>query len=461
MKKIMVVLVALFLVLGLAYVGASYWVGENARKFHDQGIARINASKGLKASVVSYERGLFSSRAVTKLTFVLPRQGRSISFGVVDTVYHGPFVFLHDPHFEGGPRPIMAVIRTRLAPGESDLKKALAVVPELASSEALTVVSINGDAVSYFDIPAFQRSFPNDKGGQVAVKWGGLTGKFNLDGRIGKAFGSCDCPSLLVTGQDGQLRMDGARVLFDSHAGVKGISVGSSAFTLGGIDFVKDGHSVFTLASLGLKGQSSVEGDKINGSIRLDFNKLNAGGFGLGPFSMDFEARKLDAAVLARFQKLAPVLQREEMGNDEAAKAQVRVLLAKMAADLLSSRPEFEIKQLALRTDKGDLAGKARLVFDGDGKDLSRNILALLVSVDASADLSVSQALFYFIAENELGKNAASGGDQAKAGVEQLVERLIASKYMISDSGAFKSSASFKHGVLTVNGNRLGLSNLH
>ncbi|MDR3568867.1 MAG: YdgA family protein [Syntrophobacteraceae bacterium] len=460
MKKTVAIVVSVLLALALCYVGVSYWIGGRALQFHDQSIARINGSKGLKAEVLSYKRGLFSSRALTKLTLVLPRQGREISIDLVDTIYHGPFVFLRDPRLKGGLRPVMAVIRTSLEPGGADMGKALRQIPELASSEALTVLSINGDAVSYFGIPSFQHEFKDAKGEQMEVKWGGLSGKFHFDAQAAAAVCTCDCPSLLVTGKNRKLQIAGVRGQFDSHAGIKGISVGSSHFSIGSIEAVENGQSAFTLASLGLKTKSMVEGDKINGSIRLGFGKLNAGGLGVGPFSMDFEARKLDASVLARFEKLAPALQREEMGNDEAAKAQMRGLFAKMAADLLAGRPELEIKQLNLRTDKGDLTGKARLGFDGDGKEFSRNILALLTSVNANAQLSVSQALFYFIAQNAIQKNRQGAEDQSKDSAGQLAARLLAAKYITADSGAFTSSAAFKHGVLTVNGHRLGFSNL-
>lgn len=462
MKKTVTVVLSVFLVLALTYLGANYYVGLQAAKLHDQWISRLNGSKRLKVSAVSYKRGLFRSVALTKVTVTDPPKGRAVSFELVDTIYHGPFVFLHDPHFTPSLWPVMAVIQTRPAVG-TGMKEILEKVPELASAELLTVLSIDGSAASYLDVPAFQHKFAQAKGGQLDVKWGGLTGKFSIGEHSGEAVGSCDCPSLLVNAPDREFRMEGMRGQFDSHAGIKGISVGSSGLSIGSIEATEKGHSVFTLASFGVKAQSRVDGDKINGSIRVDFNKLNTGILGMGPFAMDFEARKLDAAVLARFQKLAPVLQREGMENSDAARGQMRGMAAKIAADLLAGRPEFEIKQLDLRTDKGDLTGKARLTFDGNGQDLSRNVLALVASVNASAELSVSQALFYFIAQSELGTKGAADSTQAKTDAGQLAARLLASKYMIDDSGAFKSSASFKQGVLTVNGNKLGLglSNMH
>ncbi|MGC9194725.1 MAG: YdgA family protein [Syntrophobacteraceae bacterium] len=460
MKKTVKILFCALLVLILAYVGSSYYVGRQALKFHNQFIEQLNSSKALKATVVAYKKGLFSSQALTKLTLVDAPKRSAISFEVVDTIYHGPFVFLRDPHFQGGIRPVMAVIRTRLAP-EAGLKKAFEKVPELSSAELLTVLGIEGGVNSYLDVPSFHHTFTDKKGETTDVKWGGLTGKINVGKKAGEAFGSCDCPLLLVSGKEGQVRMEGMKGRFDSHAGIQGMGVGSSVFSIGTIEAIEKGQSIFSLVSLELKAQSKVEADRINGSLGVNFDKLNTGKLELGPFSIALEARKLDPAVLARFQKLAAVLQREELNNDKAAKSQMEGLLAKMGAQLLAGRPEFEIKQLELRTSKGDLSGKASLGFDGKGKNLSQNPLLLLASVDASAQLSVSQALFYFLAQNELRKDDASGSDQAQTDAQQLAARLLAAKYMVSDSGAFKSSAAFKNGALTINGNRLGLSKLH
>jgi uncharacterized protein YdgA (DUF945 family) len=459
MKKTVTIIFGTLLVLVLAYVGVSYYVERQALKFHNQFIEQINSSQELKATVVAYRKGLFSSQALTKLTLVDGPKHRSISFEIIDTIYHGPFVFLRDPHFQGGTtRPVMAVIRTRLAP-EAGLKEAFQKVPELSSAELLTVLGIEGGVDSYLDVPSFHHSFTDKKGQTTDVKWGGLTGKMNIGKKA--ALGSCDCPLLLVSGKEGQVRMEGMKGSFDSHAGLQGMAVGSSVFSIANIEAIEKGQSIFSLVALALKAQSKAEAGKINGSLGLNFDKLNTGSIEMGPFSIALEARKLDPAVLARFQKLASVLQREQLNNDKAAKNQMEVLLAQMGAQLLAGRPEFEIKQLALRTSKGDLNGKASLGFDGKEKNLPQNPLLLLASVDASAELSVSQALFFFVAQNELRKDNASGSDEAQNDAQQLAARLLAAKYIVSDSGAFKTSAAFKNGALTINGNRLGLSKLH
>jgi uncharacterized protein YdgA (DUF945 family) len=181
---------------------------------------------------------------------------------------------------------------------------------------------------------------------------------------------------------------------------------------------------------------------------------------GLGPFALEFEARKLDADVLSRFQKLVPELRKKAAEQTGNAKGEIEKLFTQIMVDLLGNSPEFEIKQLEIRTDKGDLSGKAKLTFAGPKKNLAGNILALLFNIDASAELSVSEALLYLVAENVFRDVSAQDPESAKMSANGLVMGLKASKYIISEGGSFKSSATFKHGMLTVNGRKLGLSNL-
>jgi hypothetical protein len=63
MKKTLTALLFLCFVAALAYGGASYWVGGQARKQHDLLLDRINRANYLDVSSKSYERGLFSSTA--------------------------------------------------------------------------------------------------------------------------------------------------------------------------------------------------------------------------------------------------------------------------------------------------------------------------------------------------------------------------------------------------------------
>ena len=117
MKKTLRIFLFVCLALVVAYGAASYWMGGLARNQHDLLIAQINSSNYLEASIKSYERGLFSSRALTEFTLILPESGNSIKFSIINHIYHGPLVFLKIPHMKRSLRPVLAVIRTRLGAG--------------------------------------------------------------------------------------------------------------------------------------------------------------------------------------------------------------------------------------------------------------------------------------------------------------------------------------------------------
>ncbi len=97
--------------------------------------------------------------------------------------------------------------------------------------------------------------------------------------------------------------------------------------------------------------------------------------------------------------------------------------------------------------DKGVMSGRASLAFLG--------------SIDASADLKVSETLFILIAENVLRDSSAQHPEEAaKSSASGLIQELMAANIMLREDGAFKSSATYKHGILTVNGHKLDLSHL-
>jgi len=463
MKKILAALLFICLAMVLAYGGACYWVGGQALRQNDQLIAQINGYNFIEASNKSYDRGLFSSRALTTFTLTQPGGGDSIKFSLVNSIHHGPFVFLRNQHLKGGLQPVLAVIHTQLASDEcsEDMKKLLEKIPELQSSEALTVISLDGSAETYCDVPSFRKTLTNEKKEQIEVQWGGFGAKSKFNVQLGEASGSYSAPSLQVTDKNGLLRVNNIQGNFDSHRGMKGVSVGSMAFSIEGVEALDKGEPSFNLNSFGMKAESGFAGETVNGSIQLGFDKLTGGGLVLGPLTIEFEARKLDAEVLGRFERMAPELRKKAAEGAGDVEDVTDLFVRKILGDLLAKSPEFEIKQLKIRTDKGDLSGRAKLTFAGLGENAAGNILAILSGIDASAELSVSEALFFFVAENALRAGSAPDSEPAaKHSAGEFAKGLLAQNIMVRDNGAFKSSAAYKHCRLSVNGRKMDFSGL-
>ncbi len=403
---------------------------------------------------------------MTSVLLTRPGGGDSIKFSIINSISQGPFVVLKNPHLKGSLQPVLAIIHSKLAPSDcsDDLKKLLEKIPELQASEALTVISFNGSAETYCDVPAFEQKFTNDKNEEFEVKWGGFSAKSKFVALQGEVSGSYDAPSLQINEKDDLLRVKTIQGNFNSHPGIKGISVGSMASSVESIELFEKDEPSFNLHSLGMQAESKVSGEAVNGSIGLSFDTLDAGGLEVGPFAVEFEARKLDPEVLSRLQRNMPELRKRAAGHTGDANGEMESFLRGILFDLLAKSPEFEIKQLKIRTDKGDLSGRASLAFSSLGGNLGGNlgnVLALLAGIDAKAELSVSEALFFFAAENALRDGSAPDPGQAatdRAG--EIVKGLLADNVMVRENGAFRSSAAFKHGRLFVNGHKRDFSSL-
>ena len=269
MKKTLVIVLVLCLALVVVYLGASYRIAGQAHKYHDDLIAQVNLSNYLEASTKSYERGLFSSVSRTTFTVTMPENLSGFKFSTINTIHHGPFVFLENPNVKLGLRPVLAVVQTRLDAGDSaePLKKALETVPELQSSEVLTVLSFDGSAESYLDVPSFQKEFPDDKVRQVHLEWGGFTAKSIFESGPGKVTGSFVAPSLQVTGENGLLLIKDMHGDLNTLPGIKGLSVGSMALSVGSIEGAGKGTGSFNLTSFAFKAQSGVSGEAIDSRL--------------------------------------------------------------------------------------------------------------------------------------------------------------------------------------------------
>jgi uncharacterized protein YdgA (DUF945 family) len=463
MRKIITALLFICLGIVLAYGGACYWIGGQVLIQHNQMLAQVNGYNFVEASNKGYDRGIFSSSAITSFTLRQPGWAYPIKFGLINSIHHGPLVFLRNRHLKGGLQPALAIIHTQLAPDccSDDMKKLLEKIPELQSSEAITVISLDGGAETYCDVPSFRKTLTNDKNETIEVQWGGFGAETKFNVQLGEASGSYSAPSLQVADKDELLCVQTIRGDFKSHRGMKGISVGSMVFSTEDVKVVEKGETSFDLNSFELKAESGFSGEAVNCSMQLDFDKLTGDGMVVGPLMIEFEARKLAAEVLARFESMSPELRKKASENVGDTDEEMNLFVRNILVDLLAGSPEFEIKRLNIRTDKGDLSGRAKVAFSGLGEIAALNILTLLGSIDASAELSVSEALFFLIAENALRGNEGPGSaGTGKLSAGELAKGLLAQHIMVQEDGAFRSSATYKHGRLSVNGRKMNFSGI-
>lgn len=469
MKKILLGLLSLCVVLAAAYSGASYWFGIQTEKQYDLLLKQISRPNHVLAENKSYERGIFSSRAVTSIT--IKGKGADFRFGIANAIQHGPIAYVTDPHLKGGIQPAMAVIRAGIAPGQEngqEIMQFLEKFPELGASESITILSLDGSGESFLEVPALRKKLRDSEGKETEVNWGGLTSKTGFDLGLGEITGTFAAPNLEI-GQDGvRFQLRNLKGGFNSHPGIKGVPVGSFAVSSEQVDAEEKGSNPFSLEAPSFQVETGVSGETITSNLRVSFNRLSAAGETLGPFSLEFEARKLDPDLIVRLQHVTAGLQ-AGIGNgtdDEAYQAAISQL-KELLIHMLAKSPEFELKGLNIKTNMGDLTGKAKLTFAGSS-NLFANLFTLVNAVSAVADVTVSEKLFYYLADRSLGTALETpgqeGGEQighlAGEGARSLADWLLAQNFMIRENGSFRSSASFKSGKLTVNGKKVQISDL-
>lgn len=471
MRKLLAALLLLILVLSGAYCAASYWVGAQAQKQYEILLAQVSRPNSVEIATTKYDRGIFLSTAQTSVTVTLQGKEEPLNFTLVNTIQHGPLAMLSNPHATRRFQPVQAVITTRLAPAAENgnmVRKALEEVPELASSEIWTVLYLDGSGESYADVPAFQKKFKDAQGVETSLDWGGFHSRSHFDIALNEGTGTFNAPWIKLNEKGEWLNVRETRGEFSARADRNDVTVGDMSIACKGVDFTSgDGNVPFRLEGPGIETGSGGTGDTVNGFVRFHFDKLAAAGGTYGPFSMELEARKLDAAALSRFQKNLKEIGASEKSGRDVTKA-LNSCYMQLLTGLAAKSPEIELKELRLGSDKGDFTATAKIVVAGSGFSLDNPILLLLSGISANADVFVAEPLLSFAVEKSLtGALKVEGGPSdeeaaslAKQRTAKTIEQLLAQNYLVRDGASLKVSAAYKAGRITVNGRKIPVTDL-
>ncbi len=477
MKKIAVVVVLVFVLLGAAYCGAGWWLGAQAQKQYeiavDQKIPLYlrlpKENPYIQLSIRSYERGIFHSTAVTSVVLNIP-DGQPLRFLVINSIQHGPIAFSQAHDTGRSIQPAMAVISTTWA-GEGEagdaIKGLLEKIPELKSSEIQTILKFDGSGESYANIPAFKKTSPNNKGQDLTVDWGGLKGQWRFDILSNKASGFFSIPTFAVSDPDQQLVLKSLTGDFDMQQGEKSFATGEVKIACENMEFRGgNGAAPFNMKSAMLRESSWFSGDAVNVSITTGFEKLTAEQMNFGPFAFELELRKLDSGTLARFQQKMQGLQAQLFGKPgEETVEQLSILYKQFLTELLAKSPEMEIKQFKATTPWGDFDARFFVSVSEAGGLIVENPLAALTSVSASLNASVSERLLNIIMQSGIKSDLQKEGINDPAMVEgiaaertkSLLQDLLANNLIVRENQNIKASAAYQPGQLIVNGKPLSL----
>lgn len=446
---------AVSVALAAGFVGATYWSGQQTEQWYKQSLAEASKYSELEIVPVRYERGFFSSEAVTRYRLALgPKTGSDaadLTFATREHIYHGPLPLAGWGVSGVSMGLTAAVVRQTLDPESNPWIRQLFTLYGGQDPIVMTT-RVGFDGASNTQIT--MRPLATEKAGEWQnLKFSGLDGQTEVGPRGSSirgdfAVASLDAVTKAETTSESQARGDVQFSARDMKASVnqrKGpfdLMFGDTRFNVGELRIQEAANDKPILlknlsvdAAMAAHPQNS---QQVNIDTVFKAEKLVAESWdGTGALRLAF--RNLDGATLGQLQQL----QRKMATQPEDP--QVINELVKLAKVLLRGKPEIALDTEA-KVTQGDWRGKLVLNFQDYGDpDAIPDLSAMLKILEkGSAEIVVSKGLANVLVE--------------RVGEQQLFD-MLAAGFLRLEGDHYKAVARFENGKLWVNDREIPLGN--
>lgn len=443
-----------FLFLGtivLLWLGASFIVGGMAR---DQylNFLKTQTSGSLTLTNVRYDRGLFSSTALTRAALIDPGKGSGKEFAVLleHVLRHGPLPL----GVKGEIRPALAQMET--FPVDASLQpeaagKILTAVPALEQTRATTWFDFQGQADCVMQTPIITM-VDAEKNTSFTADAGTLRFQYNPSGPT--LDGELNLPELQMQDENGKFYLHGLHGRFDLLESLPRLYVGKVATVLDRVDIETSAFFPVSLTGLRFSSDSGIEGNRLFYLQNATLDSLRAGEKTYGPIVFDIALRNLDAHSVSEFQSRMQSMYGQSGGVTET---RLNMLKKEFVDKLLAGNPEFEISRFSISTDEGDLESRLGIRLAGTGSVTLTNPFLLLQRLEIRADVSVKEDLARYAATMAFASGLVGGRTTSDQFYEEQIGALLEKELLIRDGDRLKSNATLLQGRLRVNGKDMSL----
>lgn len=428
MKKGVVVVL---IVLALVVLISPAIVGRLAEKSMDENLNWAAQESGeVRVTSENFSRGWFSSEGTHRVEL----QDGDLKTAV--TALTGPIdddelpVLIINTKLDHGLIPVTSLSREKgsLAPGLGSAVSTLQV--ELMEGETFDVpgtiyseVGLAGELLSNYVLEPGSHS-----DGDTTAFWGATNIEVKTDSKSGEATFSGTVSSVSVgdgneTVSLGSLNFEGAQ-----KPTRFGIAVGDISVELEDMVVKVGGTEAGGLASMSVDATTALDGDDVNADATMSMAMKDLPQFGEVSFDMVFELAGADAELLGRVQQAleGAGATPDPMATYAAAESDLLALFA--------SGFEMNFEQFNVTLPQGTVTSKMLFSFkEKDPADFAWT--SLLMTTEASIDLSIPEALVEMLMQVQPGAAMAIGGG-----------------YLEKRGDAYVMNAEMKKGLLTVNG---------
>jgi len=458
-------LILLFIVLVLgALTGLPYIFGMQAESTYDRMLQQLSNNAGLRMTSKRFERGWLSSTAETVIRY----PGLPLEFNALHKISHGPIPL--DRVLAGELRltPIQAQVKSHISvaiPGAAGVPaRPLRQLPPLLTD---TTITLSGNGRIQVDHPAISKSRHATNG----ITWGGLSGTIEFDKNWKQVKVDLKAPALSLDSASGMAHLPGSLTLTnmnvrsDMREGVAGYFFGESSISVATLE----AGSIFGLRDLNFSTNANPVGNFINMVMHYKVKEVSLANNRYGPGLLTVEARKLDAAILGKFESEIDTLYKKGLPEEQTS----LIMLGKsleLITGLSKYAPELEVTKLSFRAGKEEITGNAKFVLDGRRSNVSENPMLLLMALKGHAELRIPRGLLkpllapvilrdIAIYQNNGALTVEESAKLTPETMEQIVDQALPlylsqnefTRLLVPDANQYKITAAIKRGQFLVN----------
>jgi uncharacterized protein YdgA (DUF945 family) len=433
------------------------FVGIEAQRDYESLVAQLE-SAGYRLEEQSYARGWFRSEARLRVALPEPHAagaGPALPSVVLRSqVVHGPFL--------GGDRLPFGLARIETEVGLDD-RLLLAASPE---APVQVFFGFDGRGELLLQAPARQIELVD---GQVSADFAGVNGRVRFASGRAEAQGFVAVPGLRLAAADGGLaELRGARLDLAIEPGPSGLPTGGWRME---IESLKAGGRSGDPAALSIE-QLEVQGDsrEQTGEVAVTADYRAAAVLvadqRYGPFDVRLRVAHLPATALVKLRDAVT----EARGGPLPPEAAATAALLPLVDELLAADPLVALDRLQVDTPAGRIEGQfeARAVGLRFADAARLGGVGLLSKLDGSASLRVperllraafrQQALARLAGAGQGGEERADHEAEADRLADQQLATLLAQELAVKEGDRIATVASWRNGLLTVNGKTIPLA---
>ncbi len=428
MRKSIVILLIAAAVIVLLSPGI---IGRIAEESVDSNLQwAADESKGFRLTSQRFDRSWFSSEGQHRIEIRDPEIRDALATLAGGEPHDGYPTLVIDTHIDHGLIPVTSVGRAEgsLAPGLGRGISTLVIeYPDGGS------VPVPGTVYSSIGLSGvLTANYIVEPGSLEAdgssASWGDTNIELSTDYRAESFVIDGIIESLVVTDAGDTLRLGKTTFGGEQRPSRFGMSVGDFEMSADSVAVEEAGVETYRLGPVMLSGTSDIDGERVNGNVRMSLNALAVPGYGDSDFDVAMRFTGLDGAALGG------MVQKLEDAGDPATPQQLHLLVGDELDRLVAAGFELHFDRFDFDLPQGPVSLKMRFTVE-ESDPVGFDMTSLLMTLDAEADLTAGADFV----EYAMAMNPDAGA-------------IVGMGYLRKNGDVYEMRAEYAKGLLTING---------